>query len=361
MSKSLWACKERCSNFLAFRTKVYMKKILFPLICAILMTACGTSHKATEDNDVVRWPDFLRDWAADYEINDPQRLSLIDLVDSVYCFFEDSTLSAEDYSERVCRMMERMAEVIENDSAFEFTLMMRATAANFWGYAMKDDRFFQLDCCGEALGRIAEWQTVSSEDVELMCYTIIPVSWKAPWHFANIILTIGNEDKEPYASFVITNYEDYMMDSIRIAFLDSINNVLDVLYEEELYVDSTNAEDGVKTMLIPYRYLMQGLSHSLCVEVAYKTTEGWLTMRGVPRIGFEVQIEDCPRLKAALDEVLSVQIVPMDDNIKSKIGQPIKQMINRKTGEVIELDGTYYLDTVWSEELGSYILDIKQK
>lgn len=338
-----------------------MKRVSLIVLGIITLAACGTSHKATEDNDVVRWPDFLRDWAADYEINDPQRLSLIDLVDSVYCFFEDSTLSAEDYSERVCRMMERMAEVIENDSVFEFTLMMRATAANFWGYAMKDDRFFLLDCCGEALGRVVEWQTVTSEDVESMCLTIIPVSWQAPFHFTIIILAIEKEDKNPFALFKIYNYEDNLMDSIRIAFLDSTYNVLDILHEEELYVDSTYAENGLKTIVLPYVYLMQGLSHSFYVDVAYKTTEGWLTMRGVPRIGFEVQIEDCPRLKAALDEVLSVQIVPMDDNIKSKIGQPIKQMINRKTGEVIELDGTYYLDTVWSEEFGSYILDIKQK
>lgn len=292
-----------------------MKRKVFLLFYTIALVSCGTSQKATEDEQEQWWPDFLREWAANYEINDPQRVSLINLVDSVYCFFEDTTLSAESYSEQVCRMMERMAEVIENDSALEFTLMMRATAANFWGYAMKDDRFFQFDCSGETLGRIVEWQTVSSEDVELMRYTIIPVSWKAPWHFANIILAIGNEDKEPFASFVITNYEDYLMDSIRIAFLDSINNVLDVLYEEELYVDSTNMEDGVKTMLIPYRYLMQGLSHSFCVDVAYKTSQGWFSMRGVPRAGFDVQIKDCPRLKAALDEVLSVQIVPKDDDI----------------------------------------------
>lgn len=359
MSKLLLGCKKRCNNYSVI--SINMRRILFLFFCSIVLAACSTSHKASEDNTNVRWPDFLREWAADYEINDPQRLSLIDLVDSVYCFFEDSTLSAEYYSEQVCRMMERMAEVIENDSVFEFTLMMRATAANFWGYAMKDERFFQFDCSGEALGRIVEWQTVNTEDVELMCYTIIPASWQAPTHFANIILVIGKDDDEPYASFVITNYEDYLMDSVRIAFLDSTNNVLDVLYEEELYVDSTNAEDGVKTMLIPYRYLMQGLSHSLCVEVAYKTSQGWFSMRGVPRVGFDVQIKDCPRLKAALDEVLSVQIVPMDDDIKSKIGQPIKQMINRKTGEVIELDGTYYLDTVWSEKTGSYILDVKQR
>lgn len=338
-----------------------MKRVSLIVLGIITLAACGTSHKTTDDNGGVRWPDFLREWAADYEINDPQRLSLIDLVDSVYCFFEDSTLSAEYYSEQVCRMMERMAEVIENDSVFEFTLMMRATAANFWGYAMKDERFFQFDCSGEALGRIVEWQTVTSEDVESMCFTIIPVSWQAPFHFANTVLAIGKEDEHPSALFEITNYEDYLMDSIRIAFLDSTNNVLDVLYEEEVYVDSTNVKGGVKTMLIPYRYLMQGLSHSYYVDVAYKTTDGWFAMRGVPRAGFDVQIEDCPRLKAALDEVLSVQAVPMDDDIKSKIGQPIKQMINRKTGEVIELDGTYYLDTVWSEKTGSYILDVKQR
>ena len=213
-----------------------MKRLSIITLCIITLASCGPSQKATENEQEQRWPDFLREWAADYEINDPQRVSLINLIDSVYCFFEDTTLSAESYSEQVCRMMERMAEVIENDSVFEFTLMMRATAANFWGYAMKDERFFQFDCSGEALGRIVEWQTVNTEDVELMCFTIIPVSWQAPTHFANIILVIGKDDDEPYASFVITNYEDYLMDSVRIAFLDSTNNVLDVLYEELLSI-----------------------------------------------------------------------------------------------------------------------------
>lgn len=301
-----------------------MRNVIVIVFCAIVFSACGTSQKSTQESGNTRWPDFLREWAADYEINDPQRVSLINLIDSVYCFFEDITLSAESYSEQVCRMMERMAEVIENDSVFEFTLMMRATAANFWGYAMKDDRFFQFDCSGEALGRIVEWQTVSSEDVELMCYTIIPVSWKAPFHFTNIVLAIGKEDEHPSALFEITNYEDNLMDSIRIFFLDSTNNTLDVLYEEELYVDSTYAEKGLKRIVLPYGYLMQGLSNSYYVDVVYKTPQGWFSMRGVPRAGFDVQIKDCPRLKAALDEVLSVQVVPMDDDIKNNIGQPIK-------------------------------------
>lgn len=44
-----------------------------------------------------------------------------------------------------------------------------------------------------------------------------------------------------------------------------------------------------------------------------------------------------------------------------RLGQPIKQVVNQTTGEVFELDSTWYLDTVWSEEYGTYILEITQR
>ena len=44
-----------------------------------------------------------------------------------------------------------------------------------------------------------------------------------------------------------------------------------------------------------------------------------------------------------------------------RFGQPIKQVVNQTTGEVFELDSTWYLDTVWSEESGTYILEITQR
>ena len=44
-----------------------------------------------------------------------------------------------------------------------------------------------------------------------------------------------------------------------------------------------------------------------------------------------------------------------------RFGQPIKQVVNQTTGEVFELDSTWYLDTVWSEEYGTYILEITQR
>lgn len=345
-------------------TNIEMRKILLIVVALLSLSACNS--KSGSDNEETRWPDFLRDWAADYNINDAQRMSLIDLVDSVYCFFEDSTFSAELYSEQVCRMIDRMAEVIANDSVFEFTLMMRATAANFWGYALKDDRFFQCNCSGESLSRIVEWQTVSAENIELMCYTIMPVSWRTPWHFANMLLTIGKEDKEPYASLVVTNYEDYQMDSIRVVFIDKNNIIHDVLNEEDVWVDSTNAAGGVKTLLIPYDYLMQALLHCMTVVITYQTPRELFTMRGVPAAGFDVQINDCPRLKSALEKTISKGggFSPVTDEIINKIGQPVKRVENKTSGEVFDFNGdesTWYLDTVWSEEFEAYYLTYSKR
>ena len=268
-----------------------------------VLSACTTHKKASEETGAVRWPEFLRDWAADYEINDSQRLSLINLIDSVYYFLEDSTQSVEAHSDQVCRMLDRMAEVIANDSAFEFTLMMRATADNFMAQTPRDERILQCDCSSESINRLMDWQTIYTPDIELMCYTIIPTSWQTPWHFANMILTMEKYDEEPLASFVITNYENFQMDSVQIAFYDSTYTLVDVVYENEIYADSSNAAGGVKTLLMPYKYLIRMLSHSASVSVAYKTTEGWYSMRGFPQRNFKKNLNDCPRLKKASDQI----------------------------------------------------------
>jgi len=278
-------------------------KFAIILLCIAAFSACTTSQKTDEENQQVRWPDFLRDWAADYEINDNQRLSLINLIDSVYYFLEDSTQSVEAHSDQVCRMIDRMADVIANDSVFEFTLMMRATADNFMAQTPRDERILQCDCSSESISRLMDWQTVYSTDVELMCYTITPDPWQTPWHFANMILTMEKDDEEPLASFVITNYENFQMDSVQIAFYDSTYTLVDVVYENEIYADSSNAAGGVKTLLLPYKYLIRILSHSTSVDVAYKTTEGWYSMRGFPQRNFKKNLNDCPRLKKTSDQI----------------------------------------------------------
>lgn len=268
-----------------------------------VLSACTTHKKASEETGAVRWPDFLRDWAADYEINDSQRLALINLIDSVYYFLEDSTQSVEAHSDQVCRMLDQMADVIANDSVFEFTLMMRATADNFMAQTPRDERILQCDCSSESISRLMDWQTIYTPDIELMCYTIIPTSWQTPWHFANMILTMEKDDEEPLASFVITNYENFQMDSVQIAFYDSTYTLVDVVYENEIYADSSNAAGGVETLLLPYKYLIRILSRSTSVDVAYKTTEGWYSMRGFPQRNFKKNLNDCPRLKKSSDQV----------------------------------------------------------
>lgn len=287
------------------RLRILTIFLILAIICvvSVAFSACTLPQKTAEETKEVRWPNFLRDWAADYEINDSQRLSLIDLIDSVYCFLEDSTQSVEVHSNQVCRMIDRMADVIANDSAFEFTLMMRATADNFWSQTPRDERILQCDCSSESISRLMDWQTMYSTDVELMCYTIIPTSWQAPWHFANVILTIGKDDEEPFASFVITNYENIQMDSVQITFYDSTYTVMDVVYEDEVYVDSSNAAGGVKTLLMPYNYLIQMLSYSMALDVTYKTPEGWYSMRGFPQMKFKKNLNDCPRLKKVSNQI----------------------------------------------------------
>jgi len=340
-----------------------MKQILITTFCVLILAACGGKQSNTATNEQnQRWPDFLRDWAADYKIDDPQRISLINLIDSVYCFFEDSTLHPDDYSQQVCQMINRISDVIANDTLFEFTLMMRATAANFWGFALKDERFFQCDCSGDALGRIVEWQTSTSEVAEDMTFTFMPVSWRTPWHFANLGFIIGKDDQEPYCVLVVTNYEDFLMDSIHISFLDSNYMVIHTINEEEVYVDSTDAADGIKRIVLPCDFMMQAIQFSSSVVISYKTTQEWFVMRGVPAAGFSKQINDCPRLKATFDKVTSKEVhkAKMDDEILNNIGQPIKQVVNKTTGEILDIDSTWYLDTVWSEKYGGYILEMKQ-
>lgn len=341
-----------------------MRKILLITIALVSLTAC--SSKNDSNNEEIRWPDFLRDWAAAHEINDTQRLSLIDLIDSVYRCIEDTTLSIEPYSDKICNMVDRISEVIINDSSFEFTLMMRATAANFWGYSLKDRRFFDCECSGLILNAYTMWQVISTSEIEFMAYTIIPVSWQAPAHFANIAFVINEEEEEPMSAITITNYDDYLMDSIRVAFIDENGIILNVLDEEDVWVDSTNAKDGIKTLLIPYDELMQALSYCKTMAVSYQTTNGLFAMRGYPGAKFNEYINDCPRLKSALKYAMThgESITPITDEILNKNGQPVKRVENRTTGEVFNFDdteSTWYLDTVRSEEFGAYYLQYSKK
>lgn len=340
-----------------------MKRLLLITLCIITLASCGLSQKPTQDDNAnTRWPDFLRDWAADYEIDDAQRLAIIDQIDTLYRLVEDSTSDNELLCSKLCQLQNTISDAIVHDSSLVFPLMMRATARSFYGKIANNPWLFDLDCECNILGYLvadAVWYTSNRKNFDLMYTTIIGLSWQAPERFANLMLSKEDGSELSTALLIVYNYTDAVIDNLQVSFTDSAGNVLQRLTESDVFVDTPDA--GVKQMMLPPYLVMNALAAGGTMTISFDTPQGTLEMVGFPHVHFMEQIEDCPRLKAVLDEALSVQIVPMDDDIKSKIGQPIKQVINRNTGEVIELDGTYYLDTVWSEELGSYILDIKQK
>lgn len=278
-----------------------MKKIFFLALCILLLSGCRMSKEANKD--IARWPNFLRNWAADYKIYDAQKLTVINLIDSVYCILEDSTLSFKEYTDQICRMKDCIAEVITKDTSYEFTLMMKATATNFWGHALKDKRFFECKCSEEIIPLLVAWKTMNTQNAEMMTYTITPTSWLVPNHFARLILYYDKNDNLPYAAIDMANFEDLKMDSIHFIFYDSLQNVQNVLFENEIYVDSSITDIGIKRMLIPYDYLMEGLLSSESMEIAYLTTRGWFTMHDIPQAHLRIYIENCPQLKATMDKL----------------------------------------------------------
>ena len=66
-----------------------MKKIriitfgLILCVISVVFSSCTTPPKSVEETENLRWPDFLRDWAADCNITDAQRLAVIDQIDSL--------------------------------------------------------------------------------------------------------------------------------------------------------------------------------------------------------------------------------------------------------------------------------------
>lgn len=70
-------------------------RITTAAMCLLWLSACDCTKMILNDNNGLRWPDFLRDWAADYEINDAQRLAIFGQIDTLYRLVEDSTSDSE--------------------------------------------------------------------------------------------------------------------------------------------------------------------------------------------------------------------------------------------------------------------------
>ena len=274
----------------------------------LMFSACGNSQKLP-NNDVVRWPDSLKEWVADYEINDPQRQAIIDQIDTLYRLVEDSTENTTLLCEKLCWVQEAICNAIMHDSSLVFPLMMRATARNFAGMIANDRPSMfvaALDCdCEVADFIIADtwWYTSSREHFDIMYTTFMERSWQAPERFTNLVLTKGDDSELATAMLIVYNYTDAVIDSLQVIFTDSEGNVMERLTENDTYIDTP--DKGVKRMMIPPYLLMNALVANGTMTIMFDTPQGRLEMVGFPHIHFQEQVDDCPRLKAVLKEALA--------------------------------------------------------
>lgn len=267
----------------------------------LMFSACGNFQRIPTNKDVIRWPDFLREWAADYEIIDPQRMAIIDQIDTLYRLVEDSTENTNLLCEKICQTQDVISDAIMHDSSLEFSLMMRATARNFYGIIYNHPWVLELECDCEVLDFLlidSKWYTEVRENFDIMYTTILGLSWEAPARFANLILAKEDDNEHSTTILNVYDYVDTIIGNLQISFTNSEGNIIDQLTEKDIYVYVPDA--GIKSMMLPPYLVMYALASGGTMAITYDTPNGRVEMIGYPHIHFLEQIEACPRLKVVL-------------------------------------------------------------
>lgn len=274
-------------------------------VFAVVLSACNTPKQAAvEDEPIQSFPELLQRWVGEYDIDDPHRLALVDLVDSVYYLMMDSTVSAETLKEPICKLKKQIENAILNDSLFEFTQMMRVSA-RYIGYCIVSDenRASLYELGSDFINDTFLWQTYSDESIDLMYTSLFGNSWEALEREANIILTTTDNDTTNMASIVFTNFYDITMNNIKIAFYDEDDNPMGVIFERDCFVDSSRSDGGAKEMLIPLDLLMRCINTSRTWNITYETGKDTVTLAGMLNYFFNEQLKDCPRLLARMEKI----------------------------------------------------------
>lgn len=282
-----------------------MKKIVILLFGILLFFACYTPKKITQESKNTRWPEFLREWAADYEIDDAQHLAIIGQIDTLYRLVEDSTSDSELLCSKLCQLQNTISDAIVHDSSLVFPLMMRATARNLNGILYNNPWLLELGCNCEVMEYLlidSKWYTSSRENFDLMYTTIMGLSWQAPDRFANLVLNKEDGNELSTAILIVYNYADTIIDNLRISFTDSEGAIIEQLTEKDTYADVPDA--GVKRMMLPPYLVMNALAIGGTITISYDTPQSTLEMKGYPQVHFKEQIENCPRLKEVLIQAL---------------------------------------------------------
>lgn len=273
-------------------------KTKFGLLCIVLfqfLSCNGGGKLLSEQVDISHWPDVLRYMAKEWQFDDSQ-LAIIDQIDSVYRLVEDSTVSEGVLKDPICRMKANIESAMSNDTSFPFFYLMQATVRNFSGLLLSDERLLHCSCAIDIMPLGFKWKTISDQDGDWMCYPMYARSWDALDEYALIIVRKTDDDSSLSTVIILNNNVDGEMQEIEIAVYDYDNNPIDVLYEYELSVDSSEMEMGIKRLTIPDGRLIDWLYNSHAMTITFKTSNGLYQINGFPNAGFEQQIKECPRI-----------------------------------------------------------------
>lgn len=279
-----------------------MRKILYLISSLVLLASCSSAQKANDNSEgPTTWQGVLRMWCEVYEIDDAQRLAVVDQIISVFDMIDDTTISAEQLEGPICKMKETIEHVIDTDGYFEFTQMMRATARNIAGRIPVDNRLM-TDCVVDLMLEDCLWQTFSDDSLDFMATSLFYNSWQAIARKVNIIIfTKSDNDENVYAEMIFTNFIDTAMDNLNVFFLQDKDTVLALTNDDILYVDNSDAYGGVMRTLVSPSFLIDAMLATNIIIISYDTPNEHIEYFSFPQIHFGEQINDCPRLKKIVD------------------------------------------------------------
>lgn len=281
-----------------------MRKILYFISSLILLAFCSSAQKANDNSeDPTTWQGVLRMWCEEYEIDDAQRLAVVDQIVSVFDMIDDTTISAEQLEEPICKMKENIEHVIDTDGYFEFVQMMRATARNIAGRMSVDNRLV-TDCVVELMMEECLWQTFSDDSLDFMATSLFYNSWQAFARKTNIVLTKDDRRSDADAVMVFTNFIDTAMDNFDVLFLHDKDTVLALTNDDILYVDYSDVRAGVRRAFVSPFFLIDAMLATNTIIVSYDTPNEHIEYISFPQIHFKEQVKNCPRLKKIVDQMM---------------------------------------------------------
>lgn len=280
-----------------------MRKFFYLIISLMFLASCNSSQKAIDNSeDPTTWQGVLRMWCDEYDINDSQRMAVVDQIISVFDMIDDTTISAEQLEDPICKMKETIEHVIDTDGYFEFAQMMRATARNIAGRMPVDNRLM-TDCVLALMMEDCLWQTFSDDTIDFMATSLFYNSWQAMARKVNIIFTKSDNDENVYAEMIFNNLIDTAMDNLNVLFLHDKDTVMALTDNDILYVDNSDTYAGVKRALVSPSILINAMFTTNTIIISYDTPNEHVNYISFPQIHFEEQVKDCPRLKKIVDKI----------------------------------------------------------